>query len=95
MGQVDLSDPFHSITAPPVNETAEERLNREDAEAKAKQISDKIDDILKKEKEARRKDSVIRILLLGQAESGKQALKFLLLEIPIKFIIRQIDHFEE
>lgn len=72
MGQVDLSDPFHSMMAPPVNETAQERLTREEAEAKAKQVSDKIDELLKKEKEARRRDSIVRILLLGQAESGKQ-----------------------
>ncbi|PFH46759.1 hypothetical protein AMATHDRAFT_50812 [Amanita thiersii Skay4041] len=64
-------DPLDVFTSPPHNETPEERKAREIREAEAKRISDRIDEDLKLEKAALKKQKVVRVLLLGQAESGK------------------------
>lgn len=67
-------DPFAEMTAPPRNETFEERQIREAAEAEAKRISDEIDERLRREKENEpRKKRPVKLLLLGQSESGKTA----------------------
>lgn len=64
-------DPFAFFHAPPPNETPGERVAREVREAEAKRISDKIDDQLKAEKLALKKQRyIVRVLLLGQSESG-------------------------
>ncbi|KAF6757701.1 guanine nucleotide binding protein, alpha subunit [Ephemerocybe angulata] len=59
--------------APPVDETDEERQNRLDEEARAKKRSDEIDSEIRaeKEKKKRKPGNRAKILLLGQAESGK------------------------
>jgi len=70
-------DPLAQIIAPPVNETPEERRVREHEEANARKISEQIDEALKAEREegkAKRKNR-LKVLLLGQSESG--ALDFL------------------
>ncbi|KDQ49993.1 hypothetical protein JAAARDRAFT_63399 [Jaapia argillacea MUCL 33604] len=68
----DANDPFHHFTAPPPDETPEERSTREKREAEAKRISDEIDEILKGERLALKKGKKpIKVLLLGQSESGK------------------------
>ncbi|KAI4520525.1 guanine nucleotide binding protein, alpha subunit [Schizophyllum commune] len=59
-------------TVPP-NETEGERLARLEQEEEAKRTSDAIDSQLRAERDARRKSSV-KILLLGQAESGKSTM---------------------
>ncbi|KAF8636295.1 hypothetical protein AX17_003649 [Amanita inopinata Kibby_2008] len=56
---------------PPPDETPEEREIREREEAEAKKISDRIDEDIKLEKVALKKRRIVRVLLLGQAESGK------------------------
>lgn len=59
-------DPFAEMTAPPRNETFEERQIREAAEAEAKRISDEIDERLRREKENEpRKKRPVKLLLLG------------------------------
>ncbi|KAF9644851.1 G-alpha-domain-containing protein [Thelephora ganbajun] len=66
-------DPLAQITAPPVNETPDQRRTRECKEAEARKISEQIDEALKAEREegkAKRKNR-LKILLLGQSESGK------------------------
>ncbi|KAF8999848.1 guanine nucleotide binding protein, alpha subunit [Cyathus striatus] len=56
------------------HETLEQRIIREAAEAEAKKISDEIDEQLRKEREVeRRKRKPVKLLLLGQSESGKTA----------------------
>ncbi|KAF8900438.1 guanine nucleotide binding protein, alpha subunit [Gymnopilus junonius] len=66
--------PAHPGYGPPPDETYEQRLQREAAEAEAKRISDEIDEQLRKEREAdRRKRKPVKLLLLGQSESGKTA----------------------
>ncbi|KAL4068647.1 guanine nucleotide binding protein, alpha subunit [Scleroderma yunnanense] len=66
----DASDPLAVVTAPPPNETAEEKAAREEREAEARRISDQIDEELRADKAALRKhEETVKILLLGQSES--------------------------
>ncbi|KAH7912751.1 guanine nucleotide binding protein, alpha subunit [Hygrophoropsis aurantiaca] len=68
----DSSDPLALVIAPPPNETAEERAAREEREAEAQRISDSIDAEINADRIARKKrEGVVKILLLGQSESGK------------------------
>ncbi|OBZ66663.1 Guanine nucleotide-binding protein G(t) subunit alpha-3 [Grifola frondosa] len=68
----DSSDPLAIVLAPPPNETPAERWAREQIEAEARRISEQIDDQLKAEKQAlKKRKKPIKVLLLGQSESGK------------------------
>ncbi|KAG6884558.1 hypothetical protein C0993_010118 [Termitomyces sp. T159_Od127] len=68
------SDPLTLAIAPPPNETPEQRAAREFAEAQAKKVSDEIDEQLRKEREDdKKKKKPVKLLLLGQSESGKTA----------------------
>ncbi|KDQ55943.1 hypothetical protein JAAARDRAFT_36721 [Jaapia argillacea MUCL 33604] len=68
----ELDDPLALTIAPPLDETAEERLERETREAEARRISDDIDEMLRNEKAAMKKRRrPVKVLLLGQSESGK------------------------
>jgi guanine nucleotide-binding protein alpha-1 subunit len=73
MGRSDRHDPFAIFHAPPPNETTEERAAREKTEAQAQRVSDRIDDEINIEKAALKKQQkgVVKVLLLGQSESGK------------------------
>lgn len=65
-------DPFAIFIAPPLNETPEECVAREAREAEAKKVSDQIDEQLKRDRVALKKQkNIVRVLLLGQAESGE------------------------
>ena len=67
-----LSDPLERALLPPPNETPEQRELRERRELEAKKVSDDIDEQLRQEKAAlRKKKQEVKILLLGQSESGK------------------------
>ncbi|KAF7359810.1 Guanine nucleotide-binding protein alpha-4 subunit [Mycena venus] len=68
-----LSDPFSVVLQPPPNETPAERQQRVELEQEQKRVSDQIDDELRKERADRKKRSKreVKVLLLGQAESGK------------------------
>ncbi|KAF8816932.1 G-alpha-domain-containing protein [Phlegmacium glaucopus] len=67
-------DPLTLAIAPPPDETPEQRQIREAAEAEAKRISDEIDEQIRKERELdRKKKKPVKLLLLGQSESGKTA----------------------
>ena len=71
MGATDY-DPLAIFTRPPPNETPTEREAREEREARARQISDQIDEQLKKDKAIlKRRNGLVRVLLLGQSESGE------------------------
>jgi len=59
-------DPLTLALAPPANETDEQRLVREAAEAEAKRVSDEIDERLRQEKEREKKKKPLKLLLLGQ-----------------------------
>ncbi|KAJ3562857.1 hypothetical protein NP233_g9319 [Leucocoprinus birnbaumii] len=67
-------DPLTLALLPPPDETPEQRAVREAAEAEAKRVSDEIDEQIKREREnERRRKRPVKLLLLGQSESGKTA----------------------
>lgn len=68
---VSTDDPLDVLLRPPPDESPEERLGRLEKEAEAKRISQAIDASIKAEKAARRKKRIVRLLLLGQSESGQ------------------------
>ena len=55
---------------PPIDETPEERAHRLAEEAEALRISRQIDEQISRERSLRKKKKVVRLLLLGQSESG-------------------------
>lgn len=63
-------DPFDELLRPPPGETEQDRVIRLAQEAEAKRRSQAIDDSLKAERIQQKKKSVVRLLLLGQSESG-------------------------
>jgi hypothetical protein len=70
--QNHLPDPFEAALSPPPGETPAQRDARILAEHLAKQVSDAIDEQLRVERAELKKTSPdVRILLLGQSESGK------------------------
>ena len=73
MGAPPDDDPLALAIAPPPNETAEQRDARLNAEAEARRISEKIDEQLRTEKATQRKkrSQTVKVLLLGQSESGE------------------------
>ncbi|KZT18573.1 G-alpha-domain-containing protein [Neolentinus lepideus HHB14362 ss-1] len=73
MGRLSIeNDPFACMTVPPTNETWEQKMARERCEAEAQQVSDEIDQKLRSERAALKKNKKsVKVLLLGQAESGK------------------------
>ncbi|KIY68130.1 heterotrimeric G protein alpha subunit [Cylindrobasidium torrendii FP15055 ss-10] len=68
----DDINPFTNTIRPPPNETPTEMTARLKSEEEAKRRSDKIDeDIQQARKQAKRERNIVKVLLLGQAESGK------------------------
>jgi hypothetical protein len=70
-----LSDPLTLAALPPSNETSGERDKRLRDEAEAKRVSDAIDAQLKEERLAQKRRKEVKVLLLGQSESGKASLR--------------------
>jgi polynucleotide 5'-kinase involved in rRNA processing len=66
-----LDDPLTRALQPPPDETPAEREERVRAEREAKRVSDEIDEELRRERIALKKKRPVRVLLLGQSESGK------------------------
>ncbi|KAJ3496800.1 hypothetical protein NMY22_g19765 [Coprinellus aureogranulatus] len=65
-------DPLDEVTAPPIDETDEQREERLRHEHEAKAVSDAIDEKIEEERVAEKKGpKPVKILLLGQSESGK------------------------
>lgn len=68
---VTEGDPLAYLMLPPPNETEEQKQARMAAEAEAKRISDAIDEELQRQAKAeKRAPKPVKILLLGQSESG-------------------------
>jgi guanine nucleotide-binding protein alpha-1 subunit len=66
----ESADPFAAMTAPPHNESPEHRTTRLAAEAEAKRRSDAIEEVLRAERVVQRSRKPVKLLLLGQSESG-------------------------
>ncbi|KAJ7154624.1 guanine nucleotide binding protein, alpha subunit [Mycena filopes] len=64
-------DPLDAVLRPPADETPEQAAVREAREAEARRVSAAIDADIKAERLARKKKRIVRLLLLGQSESGK------------------------
>ncbi|KAG7097830.1 hypothetical protein E1B28_005148 [Marasmius oreades] len=64
-------DPFDEALRPPPDETPEQAAIRLQREEEARQISLAIDASIKAERQVRKKKRIVRLLLLGQSESGK------------------------
>lgn len=67
-------DPLAFFTRPPDGESPAERAAREKREAEERRVSEKIDEELKLERATMKKkaENEVRVLLLGQSESGKR-----------------------
>lgn len=63
-------DPLDEVLRPPPDETPEQQALRIAREEQARQVSLAIDASIKAERQARRKKRIVRLLLLGQSESG-------------------------
>jgi hypothetical protein len=64
-------DPLAAAIAPPKNESSAARAARLRAEAEARRVSDEIDEQLKLDRVSRRRQRpCVKVLLLGQSESG-------------------------
>lgn len=64
-------DPLALAMRPDPNETPEERAQREAQEREAKQVSDYIDAEIESERKRVKYENNVKVLLLGQSESGK------------------------
>ncbi|KAH9887208.1 G-alpha-domain-containing protein [Cubamyces lactineus] len=64
-------DPLSAALRPPIDETEEEKAHRLADEEAAKRVSLAIDEAIKLEDKQRKKRKLVRLLLLGQSESGK------------------------
>ncbi|EMD34671.1 hypothetical protein CERSUDRAFT_86095 [Gelatoporia subvermispora B] len=64
-------DPLDAVLRPPFDETPEEKAYRLAQEEEARLISAAIDESIHQEKVRRKKTKIVRLLLLGQSESGK------------------------
>jgi hypothetical protein len=85
-------DPFDDFLRPPPNETPEQSQLRLSRETEAKRVSMVIDANIKAERQARRKKRIVRLLLLGQSESG---VYIILVIFPVvEQMYRQIDYLE-
>ncbi|KAF9467708.1 heterotrimeric G protein alpha subunit [Collybia nuda] len=66
------SDPFIELMRPPPDETPAQTTARQKRELDAQRVSDKIDEEIKQERLlAKKEKNIIKVLLLGQSESGK------------------------
>jgi hypothetical protein len=67
------TDPFHELMQAPPDETPAQKTARLKRESDAQRVSDGIDEDIKQERAmVRKKTNIIKVLFLGQAESGEQ-----------------------
>ena len=63
-------DPLDIVLRPPPDETPAQRALRLEREEAARRVSAAIDESIKAERQLRKKRRIVRLLLLGQSESG-------------------------
>ncbi|KAI0026610.1 guanine nucleotide binding protein, alpha subunit [Vararia minispora EC-137] len=68
---VSADDPLALALRPPPDEAPDARARRLEREADARRVSQAIDDAIRAERAANKKKKIVRVLLLGQSESGK------------------------
>ena len=99
---IDVDDPLSAAIAPPPNESPEQRAERERREADERKISDAIDEQIRVERAAlKKRKKPVKVLLLGQSESGQRLFPPLptntvtsLIQqfVPIPLLHRQINN---
>lgn len=67
----DTNDPFADFMKPPKGETESDRAIRLAREAEEQRVSNAIDEEINAARAALKKEKVVKVLLLGQSESGK------------------------
>ena len=67
----DPDDPISLLLTPPPDESPEERAIRLEKEADARRVSDAIDEQIKRDHAALKKQNILKMLILGQSESGR------------------------
>jgi guanine nucleotide-binding protein subunit alpha len=63
-------DPLAAVLTPPHDESPEARAIRVSREEEALRVSQAIDESIRIERQMNKKNKIVRILLLGQSESG-------------------------
>ena len=68
------TDPFYELMRAPPDETPAQKTARLKRELDAQRVSDGIDEEIKKERalQKKKRKDIIKVLFLGQAESGEQ-----------------------
>ncbi|KAI0263033.1 guanine nucleotide binding protein, alpha subunit [Gloeopeniophorella convolvens] len=70
-GHTVSDDPLAAALRPPPDESPEARAFRIAREEEAARVSQAIDEAIRAERQANKKNKIVRVLLLGQSESGK------------------------
>jgi hypothetical protein len=68
--RTDDNDPLAAVLVPPPDESPEARNIRIAREEDALRVSRAIDESIRSERQANKKNKIVRVLLLGQSESG-------------------------
>jgi hypothetical protein len=66
----DDDDPLAAALRPPPDEPPEARAFRISREEEARRVSQAIDESIRAERQTNKKFKIVRVLLLGQSESG-------------------------